>query len=173
MPGTSFAVEETTIDGIHAAMLTGELRCSALVETYLQRIDAFDRDGPKLNTIVSLCDQARLRAAELDEELAATGRLSGPLHGIPVLVKDCIETADTPTTFGSIATPGYLARADAEVVRRLAGDRRERAQARLRGGRRAHRPGDPDRLARPGGPHQSGNQYPAVHQPADGRVAPA
>jgi len=76
--GTSFAVEEATIDGIHAAMLAGELRCSALVEAYLQRIDAFDRDGPKLNTIVSLCDQARRRAAELDEELAATGRLSGP-----------------------------------------------------------------------------------------------
>ena len=119
MSGTSFAVEEATIGGIHAAMLAGELRCSALVEAYLQRIDAFDRDGPKLNTIVSLCDQARPRAAELDEELAATGRLSGPLHGIPVLVKDCIETADTPTTFGSIATPRYLARADAEVVRRL------------------------------------------------------
>jgi len=91
VPGTSFAVEETTIDGIHAAMLAGELRCSALVEAYLQRIDAFDRDGPKLNTIVSLCDQARRRAAELDEELAATGRWSGPLHGIPVLVKDCID----------------------------------------------------------------------------------
>ena len=119
MSGTSFVIEEATIDGIHAAMLAGELRCSALVEVYLQRIDAFDRDGPKLNTIVNLCDQARRRADELDEDLAATGRLSGPLHGIPVLVKDCIETADTPTTFGSIATPRYLARADAEVVRRL------------------------------------------------------
>ena len=110
MSGTSFTVEEATIDGIHAAMLAGELRCSALVEAYLQRIDAFDRNGPKLNTIVSLSDQAQRRAAELDAELAATGRLSGPLHGIPVLVKDCIETADTPTTFGSIATPRYLAR---------------------------------------------------------------
>jgi amidase len=58
-------------------------------------------------------------ASGVHEELAATGRLSGPLHGIPVLVKDCIETADTPTTFGSIAIPRYLARADAEVVRRL------------------------------------------------------
>ena len=119
MSGTSFAVEEATIGGIQAAMLAGELRCSALVEAYLQRIDAFDRAGPELNTIVSLSDQAPRRAAELDAELAATGRLSGPLHGIPVLVKDCIETADTPTTFGSIATPRYLARADAEVVRRL------------------------------------------------------
>ena len=83
-------------------MLAGELRCSALVEAYLQRIDAFDRAGPELNTIVTLSDQALRRAAELDAELAATGRLSGPLHGIPVLVKDCIETADTPTTFGSM-----------------------------------------------------------------------
>ena len=73
MSGTSFTVEEATIDGIHAAMLAGELRCSALVEAYLQRIDAFDRNGPKLNTIVSLSDQAQRRAGELDAELAATG----------------------------------------------------------------------------------------------------
>ncbi len=101
MSGTSFAVEEATIGGIHAAMLAGELRCSALVEAYLQRIDAFDRDGPKLNAIVSLCDQARRRAAGLDEELAATGRLAGPLHGIPVLVT--VPTAPWPRS--STVTP--------------------------------------------------------------------
>lgn len=128
MSGTFFAVEEATIDGIHAAMLAGELRCSALVEAYLQRIDALDQDGPKLNTIVSRCDQAPRRAAELDQEQAATGRLSGPLHGIPVLIKDCIETVDTPTTFASAATPRYLARADAEVVRRLRGGSRGAGQ---------------------------------------------
>ena len=74
MSGTSFAVEEATIGGIHAAMLAGELRCSALVEAYLQRIDAFDRDGPKLNAIVSLCDQAGGRP---DSMRPATG-LVGP-----------------------------------------------------------------------------------------------
>src|SRR5215471_662032 len=101
---TSFPVEEATIEAIHSAMLAGELRCRTLVETYLRRIEALDRDGPRLNAIVSVCDQALGRAEELDEELAATRQLSGPLHGIPLLVKDCIETVDAPTTFGSIAT---------------------------------------------------------------------
>ena len=63
MSGTSFTVEEATIDGIHAAMLAST-SCSALVEAYLQRIDAFDRNGPKLNTIVSLSDQAQRRAGD-------------------------------------------------------------------------------------------------------------
>ena len=116
---TSFPVEEATIEGIHAAMLAGELQCRTLVETYLRRIEALDRDGPRLNAIVSVCGQALGRAEELDEELAATRQLSGPLHGIPLLVKDCIETVDAPTTFGSIATADYMARQDAEVVRRL------------------------------------------------------
>src|ERR1700722_10436544 len=65
-------------------MLAGELRCSALVEAYLQRIDAFDRAGPKLNTIVSLSDQAQRRAAELDAELAA------PPAGRPLPVTDLL-----------------------------------------------------------------------------------
>src|SRR5215471_2658881 len=116
---TSFPVEEATIEAIHSAMLAGELRCRTLVETYLRRIEALDRDGPRLNAIVSVCDQALGRAEELDEELAATRQLSGPLHGIPLLVKDCIETVDAPTTFGSIATADYMARQDAEVIRRL------------------------------------------------------
>jgi len=100
-------------------MLAGALQCRTLVETYLRRIEALDRDGPSLNAIVSVCGQALGRAEELDEELAATRQLPGPLHGIPLLVKDCIETVDAPTTFGSIATAGYMARQDAEVVRRL------------------------------------------------------
>jgi amidase len=116
---TSFPVEEATIEGIHSAMLAGELRCRTLVEAYLRRIEALDHDGPRLNAIVSMCGQALGRAEELDEELAATRRLSGPLHGIPLLVKDCIETVDAPTTFCSIATADYMARQDAEVVRRL------------------------------------------------------
>ena len=119
MAGTSFQVGEATIEGIHSAMVAGELSCRALVETYLQRIEAFDRGGPELNAILTVCDQALRRADELDEQLAATGRLSGPLHGIPLLVKDCIETVDAPTTFGSIATGRYVAREDAEAVRRL------------------------------------------------------
>ena len=68
---------------------------------------------------MSVCGQALGRAEELDEELAATRQLPGPLHGIPLLVKDCIETVDAPTTFGSITTADYMARQDAEVVRRL------------------------------------------------------
>jgi Asp-tRNA(Asn)/Glu-tRNA(Gln) amidotransferase A subunit family amidase len=100
-------------------MLAGGLSCRGLVDRYLRRMRAYDRDGPELRAIVHMCDEALGRATELDEELTRTGRLCGPLHGIPVLVKDCIETVDAPTTFGSAAIRDYRACDDAEVVRRL------------------------------------------------------
>jgi Asp-tRNA(Asn)/Glu-tRNA(Gln) amidotransferase A subunit family amidase len=115
----SVRVEEATIDDLQTAMLAGGLRCRDLVEAYLRRIRAFDRAGPMLGAVVSVCEQAPERATELDAELARTGRLCGRLHGVPVLVKDCIETVDAPTTFGSIAFRDHRAREDAEVVRRL------------------------------------------------------
>jgi Asp-tRNA(Asn)/Glu-tRNA(Gln) amidotransferase A subunit family amidase len=64
-------------------------------------------------------DAAEARAAELDESLARTGELTGPLHGIPVLVKDCVETSEIETTFGSEAIAGYRPAHDAVVVKKL------------------------------------------------------
>jgi len=115
----AFQIDEATIDGIHAAMRAGELTSRALVDAYLDRIEAVDRAGPRLNGVLGVSEVARARADELDAALARDGELTGPLHGIPVLVKDCVETSDIPTTFGSAAIEGYTPERDAVIVRKL------------------------------------------------------
>src|SRR3954452_1749404 len=115
----SFRVEETTIADIHAAMRAGEVTSRALVEAYLRRIDAYDRSGPELNSILGVNERALERADELDDALSRTGELTEPLHGIPVLVKDCVETSEIDTTFGSIAVQGYRPAQDAVIIRKL------------------------------------------------------
>jgi Asp-tRNA(Asn)/Glu-tRNA(Gln) amidotransferase A subunit family amidase len=89
------------------------------VQAYLDRIDAYDKRGPSLNAITVINPHALERAAELDAELARTGRLSGPLHGIPVIVKDNYDTADMTTAAGSRALADVLPADDAFMVRRL------------------------------------------------------
>jgi Asp-tRNA(Asn)/Glu-tRNA(Gln) amidotransferase A subunit family amidase len=113
-----FEVVETTVAEIHDAMLAGELTCEALVERYLDRINAYDRGGPGLNSIVTVNDDAPERAAELDEALADEG-LVGPLHGIPILLKDQAESAGLRTTFGSEACADYVPTTDATVTAKL------------------------------------------------------
>ena len=115
----SFKLEETTIAKIHTALRAGEVTCVDLVEGYLARIEAYDRSGPRINSIVTVNPQARDEAARLDAEFAASGRLSGPLHGVPIVVKDQVETAGLMTTFGSIALDGYLPETDATVITKL------------------------------------------------------
>ena len=115
----AFQIEEATIDGIHAAMRAGEITSARLVDVYRERIDAIDRNGPQLNSVLGLNADASARAAELDADLERTGELSGPLHGIPVLVKDCVETSGIPTTFGSEAIVDYVPERDAVTVRKL------------------------------------------------------
>ncbi|MEX1183680.1 MAG: amidase family protein [Gemmatimonadota bacterium] len=114
-----FDVVETTIAEIHDAMLGGRLTAHALVTEYLARIEAYDRSGPAFNALTFTNETALARAAELDAELARTGRLRGPLHGIPVIVKDNYDTYDLPTTAGSAALAGGLPLDDAAMVRRL------------------------------------------------------
>ena len=104
----AFRVEETTIAGIHAAYRSGDLTAAELVSRYLARIEAYDRNGPALNSVINVNPKAVEEAEALDEAFAKGG-LTGPLHGIPVIVKDQIETADIVTTFGSAAAAGYLA----------------------------------------------------------------
>lgn len=116
---TSFAIEEATIDGAHAAMAAGTLTATALVQMYLDRIDAIDKSGPTLNAIISVNPKALEAAAELDAEFASTGAFRGPLHGIPVVVKDQVETKDVMTTFGSIAQDGYMPADDATAIKKL------------------------------------------------------
>ncbi|AHG02908.1 amidase [Halobacterium sp. DL1] len=112
-------IEEATVDQLHRAFESGDLTSRELVEQYLERIDAYDQAGPELNSIIEVNDAAVDRADELDAKFAEDGKFVGPLHGIPVLVKDAVETADMPTTFGSAAFSEYVPEKDADVVRRL------------------------------------------------------
>jgi Asp-tRNA(Asn)/Glu-tRNA(Gln) amidotransferase A subunit family amidase len=116
--GEAFRVEETTIADIHAAMRAGRLTCRGLVEQYLRRIQAYDKNGPAINAIV-VVNPAALRVADsLDARFQREG-LTGPLHCIPVIVKDNFETFDLPTTAGSLSLQGFVSNKDAFQVRRL------------------------------------------------------
>ncbi len=115
----AFRLEETTIADIHAAYRSGALTAVELVSRYLARIAAFDRSGPRLNSIVTVNPRAEEEAARLDAAFVRSRERSGPLHGVPIVVKDQVETAGVTTTFGSIAAEGYVPDKDATVVRRL------------------------------------------------------
>lgn len=119
MSSTTFRLEEATIEDIHAAFRSGELTCRRLVELYLARIEAYDRSGPHLNSIITVNPNVLDEAEELDRSFEGSGEFAGPLHGIPVLVKDQAETAGIRTTFGSIAFEEYVPEEDATAVRRL------------------------------------------------------
>src|SRR5262249_13382184 len=98
----AFRVEETTIADVHAAMRARTLTCRALVDQYLRRIAAYDRNGPSLNALVVVNPDALRVADSLDARFAQSGA-TGPLHCIPVIVKDNFETVDLPTTAGSLS----------------------------------------------------------------------
>jgi amidase len=113
-----FAVEETTIGQIHAAMKAGRLTCRALVDAYLQRIDAFDKKGPAINAVVQINPDARSQADGLDRRFKAGGP-AGPLHCIPAIVKDNFETIGLQSAAGSLALEGFASSKDAFQVRRI------------------------------------------------------
>jgi amidase len=112
-----FNVVEATIPQIHEAIRTGRLSCRELVQTYLDRIKAYDR-STRLNAIVIINPDALADADRLDAEFKRTGRLR-PLHGIPVIVKDNYDTKGLQTTGGSLAMKGSIPPDDAFQVRRL------------------------------------------------------
>jgi amidase len=102
-----------------AAMKAGTLTSEALVQAYLNRIADLDRKGPRLNAVIALNPHALADARKLDAERKA-GRVRGPLHGIPVLLKDNIESADgTAATAGSLALVNNITNRDAPLVKRL------------------------------------------------------
>ncbi len=118
-PEPSFTVEEATIAEIHVAMLEGTLTARELVDAYLARIESYDKKGPALNAIIVVNPNAVARAIELDEALASSGALTGPLHGIPVIVKDNYDTHDLTTTAGSLSLEGSTPPDDAYQVRKI------------------------------------------------------
>ncbi|MHB1313641.1 MAG: amidase family protein [Gemmatimonadaceae bacterium] len=114
----AFRLEETTIAQVHAAFRAKTLTCHALVQRYLDRIDAIDKRGPAINAIVTLNPGALALADSLDARFAKGG-LAGPLHCIPMIVKDNYETKDLQTTAGSLALKGWIPRQDATMVARI------------------------------------------------------
>jgi amidase len=112
-------LDELGIDSAQARMASGEFTALQLVEAYLERIEAVDRRGPTLRSVLEVNPDALDIADALDRE-RATGVVRGPLHGLPILVKDNIDTADhMQTTAGSLALLGSTVAADAPVVARL------------------------------------------------------
>jgi amidase len=114
----SFDLSTATIADINAAIDAGALSSEKLVGMYLKRIEAYDRNGPKLNSVVTLNKNALAEARALDAERKAKGRRS-PLHGIPIVVKDLIDVAGMPTTAGFKPFGSPIAPRDAAVVERL------------------------------------------------------
>lgn len=112
-------LELATIAEIQAALFTGRVTARGLVESYLDRIASYDQAGPALNAVVTVNPDAVTRADDLDAALAGSHQPVGPLHGIPMVVKDCLETADLPTSFGSEIFAEYRPKADATVIDNL------------------------------------------------------
>ncbi|MDB4879578.1 MAG: Amidase [Gemmatimonadetes bacterium] len=114
----AFDVVETTIPEVHRALRSGAVTCRGVVQQYLDRIAAYDRTGPALNALVVVNPRALAVADSLDASRRG-GVAMGALHCIPVIVKDNFETADLPTTAGSLSLQGFVPGRDAFMVRRL------------------------------------------------------
>lgn len=117
-PADDFPYAELDIADLQARMARGELDSTTLTRAYLQRIAAIDRNGPRLNAVIALNPDAPKEAAARDAERRA-GQVRGPLHGIPVLLKDNIDAIPMATTAGSLALAGLHPQKDAFLVQRL------------------------------------------------------
>jgi Asp-tRNA(Asn)/Glu-tRNA(Gln) amidotransferase A subunit family amidase len=118
-PAAPFTVEEATIASLHEAILSGQTTCVAIVDAYLARIAAYDKNGPALAAILAINPQAREIAAHLDAQFATTGELTGALHGIPVVVKDNYNTTDMPTSGGNVLFKDVVPPIESTVTRKL------------------------------------------------------
>ena len=114
----TFNLQEATVADINAAFDAGALTSKDLTQLYLNRIDAYDQQGPTLNSLITVNPNALETARTLDLERQTTGRRS-PLHGIPVILKDNYDTFDLPTTAGSIVLDGSIPPNDAFTVQQL------------------------------------------------------
>jgi len=113
-----FQIEEATIAQVHAAMKAKQLTCRDLVNQYLRRIEAFDKQEPALNAIVQVNPDALKEADALDRRFAKSG-LSGPLHCVPTIVKDNFETIGLQSAAGSLSLKGFVSNKDAFLVKRI------------------------------------------------------
>jgi len=115
----SFHLLEATIDELQRAIRAREVSARELVQLYLNRIHAYDgEDGPNINSIISINPKALEEADKLDAALSTTGSV-GPLHGVPVILKDQIDAVGMPTTLGSVLLKDYYPDRDAFIVEKL------------------------------------------------------
>src|ERR1043165_959064 len=115
----TFELGEATVTDLQARMNSGEISAHSLAQAYLSRIEAIDKNGPGLNSVIETNPDALSIADGLDRERKEKGA-RGPLHGVPILIKDNIDTADRmQTTAGSLALEGHIAAKDAFIVRQL------------------------------------------------------
>ena len=113
-----FDVVEATIDDVQTALRSKRITCRDLVGRYIARIAAYDKSGPSLNAVQTINPGVATEADRLDAALAASGPV-GPLHCVPILVKDQVETSDMPTTYGSAVFKNFIPQRDATIVTRL------------------------------------------------------
>lgn len=113
-----FEITEATIADVHDALGSGALTCEALVQGYLDRIEAYDQQGPRLNAVQHLNTEALDEARAMDRAREAGSTLE-PLHCVPVLMKDQVETRDMPTAYGSALFQDFVSHRDATIVTRL------------------------------------------------------
>lgn len=113
-----FQILEATIDSIHSAYKSGQLTCRQLVQMYIDRIAALDKAGPAINSIIAVSSTALAEADRLDDAYRSSGPI-GPLHGIPVILKDQIDARGMATTLGSVLFKNFYPDKDAFVVERL------------------------------------------------------
>jgi len=114
-----FELDELTMSELQVGMKAGKFTAHSLVRRYVERISEIDRSGPKINSVIEINPEAEAIAAAMDQE-RKQGQLRGPLHGIPILIKDNIDTADRMmTTAGSLALEGSHATRDSFVAKKL------------------------------------------------------
>jgi amidase len=115
---TDFDPIDATISDIHAAYAAGTLTCRRLVEIYLDRIETLDKGGPNLNSVISTNPKALEQADALDAAFAKSGPV-GPLHGIPLVMKDQGDVAEMPTTMGSVLFRDHMPGRDCFVAAKM------------------------------------------------------
>lgn len=115
---STFEVVETTIPEIQSAIASEQLTSEQLVQSYLERIEAYDNNGPNINSFININPNALSTARQLDQEREITG-LRSPLHGIPILLKDNIDTFDLPTTAGGLILEDSVPPDDAFITQQL------------------------------------------------------
>ena len=116
---TPFQFQEATVSSVHAALESGALTCTQLTRLYLDRIEAYNLKGPALRAIITVNPKAMEIAGGMDRAYAANRAGAGPLHCIPVILKDNFNTFDMPTTGGNVSMKDSMAPADAFTVDRI------------------------------------------------------